>query len=103
MPPQVGSPAAQAIVVVNGEGRLNNTTFFGMFYVRSDNKNGYFRGNGNAMVIGSVVVEGTTNIAGGLTIVYDPTKTSAPGKDLPQGTRLGRVSGSWLDNNRGGF
>lgn len=103
MPAQVGSPESQAIVVVDDEGKLNNTVFYGMFFVRSNAKNGYFRGNGNAMVFGSVVVEGSTDIAGGLTIVYDPTSTLGAGKDLPQGTRLGRVSGSWLDNNRGGF
>ena len=103
MPSQVGSPESQAIVVVDDEGKLNNTKFYGMFFVRSNNKNGYFRGNGNAIVIGSVVVEGSTDIAGSLHVVYDPTKTNTAGKDLPQGTRLGRVSGSWLDTNRGGF
>ena len=103
MPDQIGSPASQAIVVVTGDARLNNTLFYGMIFVRSDAKNAFFRANGNAMVIGSVVVEGTTDITGGLQIVYDPTRTDGPGKKLPRGTRLGRVSGSWLDNNQGGF
>lgn len=103
MPAQVGSPESQAIVVVDEEGKLNNTNFYGMFFVRSNNKNGYFRGNGNAVVVGSIVVEGSTDIAGSLHVIYDPTKTNLAGKDLPQGTRLGRVSGSWLDTNRGGF
>lgn len=103
MPAQIGSPDAQAIVVVNNDGRLNNTLFYGMFFVRSDSKSATFRGNGNATVIGSVVVEGTTDITGGLEIIYDPTKAYGPGKKLPRGTRLGRVSGSWLDNNQGGF
>jgi hypothetical protein len=103
MPAQVGSPAAQAIVVVDDEAKLNNTKFFGMFFVRSNTKTAFFRGNGNSIVIGSVVVEGTTDIAGSLHIVYDPTQTNSAGKDFPLGTRLGRVSGSWLDNNRGGF
>lgn len=103
MPAQVGSPESQAIVVVNDEASLHNTVFFGMIFVRSDTKTGYLRANGNAMVIGSVVVEGATDITGGLNIVYDPTKTEGSGKKLPRGTRLGRVSGSWLDNNRGGF
>ncbi len=103
LPKQVGSPEAQAIVVINNDGRLNNTLFYGMLFVRSDTKSAYLRANGNAMVIGSVVVEGSTDITGGLEIIYDPTNTSSPGKKLPQGTRLGRVSGSWLDNTQGGF
>jgi hypothetical protein len=102
-PKQIGSPDAQAIVVVNDDARLNNTNFYGLLFVRSNTKSATFRGNGNATVIGSVVVEGSTDITGGLTIIYDPTQASAPGKKLPRGTRLGRVSGSWLDNNQGGF
>lgn len=103
LPSQVGSPASQALVVVNEDATLNNTTFFGMLFVRSDNKDGFIRANGNATVFGSIVVEGSTKINGGLEIVFDPTNTSGPGDKLPEETRLARLSGSWLDGNRGGF
>jgi hypothetical protein len=100
---QIGSPSTQAIVVLNDDTTLNNCNFFGMLFVRSDNKDAYFRGVGNAMVFGSVVVEGSTDIAGNLSIIFDPTTTDTPGKKLPESTRLARLPGSWLDNNRGGF
>ena len=90
-------------MVVNDDARLNNTTFFGMLFVRSNTKTAYIRANGNATVFGSIVVEGSTDITGGLEIVFDPTNTSGPGKKLPEETRLARLSGSWLDGNRGGF
>jgi hypothetical protein len=35
--------------------------------------------------------------------VYDDTSLGGPGKKLPESTRLGRVSGSWLDSRGGGF
>lgn len=103
MPKQIGSPAASAIVVVTEDARLNSTLFYGMLFVRSNDRTAFFKGAGNSMVIGSVVVEGTTEVTGTMNIVYDPTVTGAPGKKLPRSTRMARVSGSWLDNNRGGF
>jgi len=103
MPAQVGSPSSQALVVVTDDARLNNTTFYGMLFVRADNKDAYIRANGNAIVFGSIVVEGSTDINGGLNVVYDPTNTNGPGEKLPEETRLARLSGSWLDGNRGGF
>jgi hypothetical protein len=103
LPAQVGSPSAPAIVVVSDEATLNNTLFYGMLFVRSDDKTGFLRATGNAMVFGSAVVEGSTDIAGGLSIVYDPTSVSGTGKNLPRDTRLARVPGSWLDTDQGGF
>lgn len=103
LPRQVGSPGAPAIVVVTGDARLNSTLLYGMLFVRSDDKTAYVRATGNAMVIGSIIVEGSTDIAGGLTVVFDPTMASATGRNLPRDTRLARVPGSWLDGNRGGF
>jgi hypothetical protein len=103
LPTQVGTPEEPAIVVVNERARLNNTLFYGMLFVRSDNNSAYLRGNGQAEVYGSVVVQGSTDITGGLRLVYWETAANGPGDQLPESTRLGRVSGSWLDNARGGF
>ena len=103
LPKQIGSPGSSAIVVVNDDARMSNTLFYGMLFVRSDTKTATLKATGNAMVIGSAVVEGSTNISGGLTVVYDPTTAATVGKKLPRDTRLGRVAGSWLDSERGGF
>ena len=103
MPDQVGSPTAQALVVVNEFARMNTTVFYGMLFVRSDHKNGQLTITGQAKVFGSLVVEGTTNGKGNPVVVFDPTNTSSPGKKLPSETRLARLSGSWLDSDRGGF
>lgn len=103
LPDQVGSPSTQALVVVDDQVRLNKGVFYGMLFVRSDNKDAELTINGNALVFGSIVVEGSTKGSGSPTIVYDPTNTSGPGKKLPEETRLARLSGSWLDGNRGGF
>ena len=103
LPTQVGTPDAPALVVINDDARLNNTLFYGLLFVRSATKNAYLRGTGNAQVYGSVVIEGATDIAGGLTLVYSNTSTSRPGGDLPESTRFGLVPGSWIDSARGGF
>jgi hypothetical protein len=103
LPSQVGSPDAPAIVVLNETARLNNTIFFGMLFVRSNDLTANLRGNGQAEVYGSVVVQGSTDITGGLRLVYDDTSANGPGDRLPESTRLGRVSGSWLDSTRGGY
>ena len=89
MPTQVGSPSSQAIVVVNDDARLNNTTFFGMMFVRSDTKTAYIRANGNAMVVGSIVVEGSTDITGGLDIVYRPHQDLRPRQEVARGNPAG--------------
>ena len=103
MPGQVGTPNAPAIVVVNDKARLNNTLFYGMRFVRSNNDTAVIRGNGNSEVYGAVVVQGTADITGGLRLVYDDTSLGGPGRKLPETTRLGRVTGSWLDARGGGF
>jgi hypothetical protein len=103
MPGQVGMPNTPAIVVVNDKARLNNTLFYGMLFVRSNNDSAVVRGNGNSEVYGSVVVQGTATITGGLRLVYDDTSLGGPGKKLPENTRLGRVAGSWLDARGSGF
>jgi hypothetical protein len=98
----IGSPNAPAIVVVEQDGGLPRL-LYGMLFVRSNNNTGYIRANGNSEVYGSVVVQGTADISGGLRLVYDDTSIGGPGRKLKETTRLGRVSGSWLDNRRGGF
>lgn len=103
LPDQVGSPTSSAIVVVEQTATINNTKFFGLLFVRSDAKNASLTFTGNADVYGALVVEGTATGHGNVNIVYLDTSTSTTGKKLPESTRLGRVSGSWLDSTRGGF
>ena len=103
LPTQVGSPDAPALVVVNDDARMNNTIFYGLLFVPSATKTGYVRATGNAKVFGSIVIEGATDISGGLSIVYSNVSVSRPGGDLPESTRFGLVPGSWMDSARGGF
>jgi hypothetical protein len=103
LPAQVGSPEAQAIVVLDDKAKVNQTVFYGMLMVRSNTRAADLHITGKAYVFGSVVVEGSTTGNGGATIVYDPTQASAPGEKLPEQTRLGRLAGSWLDGRGGGF
>lgn len=103
LPSQVGSADAPALVVVNDDATLNNTLMYGLLFVRSATKTAYVRATGNAKVFGSVVIEGSTDIAGGLTIVYSNVAVSKPGQKLPETTRFGFVPGSWLDGAKAGF
>jgi Tfp pilus assembly protein PilX len=103
LPSQVGSPSSSAIVVVDEEARINGTLFYGMLFVRSDDKTASLTFTGNADIYGALVVEGQATGHGNVNIVYLDTSTSTTGKKLPEGTRLGRVSGSWLDSTREGF
>jgi hypothetical protein len=103
LPAQVGTPDAPAIVVLDEQARINGTLFYGMLFVRSDAKNATLTFTGNADIYGALVVEGSATGHGNVTIVYLDTSAAGPGKKLPESTRLGRVSGSWLDSTRGGF
>ncbi|HUR09700.1 MAG TPA: hypothetical protein VM347_44685, partial [Nonomuraea sp.] len=103
LPDQIGSPEAQAIVVLDDKAKVNQTLFYGMLVVRSNTKAADLTVTGKAYVFGSVVVEGSTTGHGGATIVYDPTQASSPGEKLPEQTRLARLAGSWLDGRVGGF
>lgn len=103
LPSQVGTPDAPAIVVVNDDARLNNSLIYGLLFVRSATKTAYLRATGNAKVFGSIVIEGSTDISGGLTIVYSNVAVSKPGQKLPETTRFGFVPGSWLDSAKAGF
>lgn len=103
LPSVVGSPDAPAIVVLDNQARINGTLFYGLLFIRSTAKNAVLTFTGNADVYGALVVEGTATGHGNVTIVYLDTSIGGPGKRLPESTRLGRVSGSWLDNTRGGF
>jgi hypothetical protein len=103
LPAQVGTPDAPAIVVVDEQARINGSIIYGMLFVRSDAKNGVLTFTGNADIYGALVVEGEATGHGNVTIVYIDTSASGPGKKLPESTRLGRVTGSWLDSTRGGF
>ena len=103
LPAQVGSPEAQAIVVMNDSATIQNTVFYGLLMLRSDTKTAQLTITAKAFVFGSVVVEGETTGHGNATVVFDPTTSSAPGEKLPEQTRLARLSGSWLDGRRGGY
>ena len=103
LPNQVGTPDSPAIVVVDEAATVNQTLFYGLLFVRSDTKSASVTFTGNANIYGALVVEGTATGHGNVTIVYLDTSSSGTGKKLPENTRLARVSGSWLDNTRGGF
>jgi hypothetical protein len=103
LPAQVGTPDATAIVVLDEQARINGTLFYGLLFVRSDDKTASLTFTGNADIYGALVVEGQASGHGNVTLVYLDTSGSGPGDKLPESTRLGRVSGSWLDNTRGGF
>ena len=104
LPGQIGSPDNPVVVVVDDEVTVNNSTIYGMLFIRDSTGAGTgaeMTGNGNAKVFGSVVVEGTVNIMGGIDIVYVDTSTGSPGKKLPATTRFARLPGSWLDSASG--
>jgi Tfp pilus assembly protein PilX len=103
LPSQVGTPDATAIVVLDEQCRINGTLFYGLLFVRSDDKTAELTFTGNADIYGALVVEGEATGHGNVTLVYLDTSAGGPGDKLPVSTRLGRVSGSWLDNTRGGF
>lgn len=103
LPAQVGTPDAPAVVVFEEQARINGTIFYGMLFIRSNDKTATLTFTGNADIYGALVVEGEATGHGNVTIVYIDTSASGPGKKLPENTRLGRVSGSWLDSTRGGF
>ena len=99
---QIGSPDNSVIVVLNEETRANSLILFGMLFVRSDDGTAEFTGNGSAQVFGSIVVEGTVDISGGVDIVYYDWAGKANDPDDPPPARaFGRVSGSWLDDDDG--
>jgi hypothetical protein len=101
LPGQVGSPNNPAIVVLEGEATVNNTNFFGMLFVRSNNNTAQFKGVGNSKIIGSLVVEGDIDIAGTIDIIYDNTAVNSDSNTLPSNAKFARVPGSWLDATEG--
>jgi hypothetical protein len=101
LPSQVGSPSNPVIVVLEGEAQVNNTDFFGMLFVRSNNNTAQFKGVGNSKIIGSLVVEGDINIAGTIDIIYDNTAVNSDSNTLPANAKFARVPGSWLDATEG--
>lgn len=101
LPGQVGSPSNPAIVVLEGEATVNNTNFFGMLFVRSNNNTAQFKGVGNSKIIGSLVVEGDINITGTIDIIYDNTAVNSDPNTLPSNAKFARVPGSWLDATEG--
>ena len=104
LPGDIGSPAAPVVLVVNDEIQMNNSTVFGMVYVRDTTGAGTeaeMKGVGNSKVFGSVVVEGNVFIAGGIDIVYVDSNAGKQGSNLPITTRFARLPGSWLDSRKG--
>jgi len=104
LPGQVGSPNNPAIVVIDaleGVQQINNTDFFGMLFIRSNNNKATLQGNGNSKIIGSLVVEGDINITGTIDIIYDNTAVNSDSNTLPSNAKFARVPGSWLDATEG--
>ena len=101
LPNQVGSPTSPAIVVIEEFAKVNNTDFFGMLFVRSNDQSAEFKGVGNSHIIGSLVVEGEIDIAGTIDIIYDNTGVSTDPNKFPSNAKFARVPGSWLDATEG--
>lgn len=101
LPGQVGSPDTPAIVVMEGPAKFNNTIFYGLLFIRSDEQNTEFKGVGNSKIFGSLVVEGDIDIAGTIDIVYDNTAVSTDPNTFPSNAKFARVPGSWLDATEG--
>jgi hypothetical protein len=101
LPTQVGTPDAPVIVVLTHDARTNNTLFYGMLFVRSDNGTASLVGVGSTQFFGSVVVEGGINMAGNFTLVYDDTSISSSPNKFPKTAKFGRIPGSWLDASTG--
>ena len=101
LPQKVGSPNNPAIVVLEGEAKVNNTDFFGMLFVRSNTNTAEFKGIGKSKIIGSLVVEGNIDIAGTIDIIYDNTAINSDPNTLPANAQFARVPGSWLDATEG--
>ena len=99
--PKIGSPTSPAIVVLEGNAKVNNTDFFGMLFLRSNNQTAQFMGVGNSHIIGSLVVEGEIDIAGTIDIIYDNTGVSTDPNKFPSNAKFARVPGSWLDATEG--
>lgn len=98
----VGSPDNPVVVVVNGNTAINgNFNFFGLLFIRDIGSGASLKGTGNVNIFGSVVVDGTVDVAGGFSIIYVNSSTGTPGKKLPPTTRFARLPGSWLDNQSG--
>ncbi|GAB3103447.1 pilus assembly PilX family protein [Lysobacter terrae] len=101
LPTQVGTPESPAIVVINqGSTELHigsQLLFYGMLFLHSDDQSASMRGNGNAKVFGAVVVEGSVDFNGSLTVIYDDSSVSSDTHKLPKSAKFGRVPGSWLD------
>jgi hypothetical protein len=102
---QVGSSTSPVIVVVDGDvGPVSvggNMDFFGMLFIRSNNKSASLTGNGSPEFYGAVVVEGVVNLTGSMRIVYDNGGTGTLDKGLPPNTRFAKLPGTWLDNATG--
>jgi len=101
-----GSPTSPVIIVVDGSVRVNgNVDFYGMLFVRSNDTSTTavrVNGTGNVKIFGSLVVEGSVDLHGSIDLIYDNTNVAGnPGGPLPASARFGKVSGSWLDSQRG--
>lgn len=102
IPNDIGSPDSPVILVLNQSGGKDltlsgNAIVYGMLFLHSDDQTATLSGAGSMKVFGALVVEGSVDIAGNLTIVYDDTSISGDTNKLPASARFGRVSGSWLD------
>lgn len=86
----VGSAAAPALLVVNGDLTSNgNVTVNGVLYVVGDADLG-----GNATVNGSLVVQGTSDVTGSLDVVFSSQLTSLAGTATGG---FAAAAGTWKD------
>jgi hypothetical protein len=103
----VGSEDAPVIIVVFGTAQLQDTRFYGMLFVHSDDiavqnaSNSYRLDMQNATIFGSLVVEGRMSVTGNTILVYDDTSLNIDPFKLPTRIRFARLPGSWLDRQTG--
>ncbi|MFN3730496.1 MAG: PilX N-terminal domain-containing pilus assembly protein [Fimbriimonadaceae bacterium] len=89
----IGTPSDPVFLVVDGDVTLRGT-FFGVLFVRANNAEVHFQGQ--SVLYGSVVVEGSVRLRGNPKFVYNEKVINA----VLQGsraTRFGLVPGSWTD------
>lgn len=106
IPNNIGTPDNPVIVVLDQSGGVGmdlngNSIVYGLLFLHSDDQTATVTGNGSIKIFGALVVEGTVEISGDITVVYDDTSVSGDTHKLPASARFGRVSGSWLDAGTG--
>jgi hypothetical protein len=94
---KIGSLQDPVVLVSNSTVKINaNTQFFGIIFVRSTAGTPAFDASGGPQVYGSVILEGSADLSGNPTIVYNKTVLRNVANS-PAFLRYGPIPGSWSD------